>query len=173
MELFLVGIISGIVTGLGMGGGSILILILVTFMNVSQHMAQAINILYFIPTSIIAIIIHAKNDNVDKQVAKKLLIPCVLGSAIGAYLTTMIKSEGLKKYFGFFLLAVRHIRNNYNYKRTYERKEECEMKNLVTGMIFGAVIGGVIGTMASDEIYDIKNMIVKKSKKFAKKCNWM
>lgn len=47
------------------------------------------------------------------------------------------------------------------------------MKNLVTGMIFGAVIGGVIGTMASDEIYDIKNMIAKKSKKFAKKCNWI
>ena len=47
------------------------------------------------------------------------------------------------------------------------------MKNLVTGMIFGAVIGGVIGTMASDEIYDIKNTIMKKSKKFAKKCNWM
>ena len=47
------------------------------------------------------------------------------------------------------------------------------MKNLMTGMIFGAMIGGVIGTMASDEIYDIKNTIVKKTKKLAKKINWM
>ena len=47
------------------------------------------------------------------------------------------------------------------------------MKNLVTGVLVGAVIGGVIGTIASDEIYDIKNMVVKKGKKLAKKYNWM
>ena len=47
------------------------------------------------------------------------------------------------------------------------------MKNLMTGMLFGAVIGGIIGTMASDEIYDIKNTIMKKTKKLAKKYNWM
>ena len=58
MGLILVGIISGIVTGLGMGGGSILILILVTFMSVSQHIAQATNLIFFIPTAVIAIMIH-------------------------------------------------------------------------------------------------------------------
>ena len=47
------------------------------------------------------------------------------------------------------------------------------MKKLVTGVIVGAVIGGVIGTVASDEIYDIKNMIMKKGKKLAKKYDWM
>ena len=47
------------------------------------------------------------------------------------------------------------------------------MKNLVTGVIVGAVIGGMIGTVASDEIYDIKNMIMKKGKKLAKKYDWM
>ena len=47
------------------------------------------------------------------------------------------------------------------------------MKNLMAGILFGAVIGGVIGTIASDEIYDIKNTIMKKTKKFANKYNWM
>lgn len=47
------------------------------------------------------------------------------------------------------------------------------MKNLVKGMFLGAVIGGVIGSVASDEITDIKNVIMKKSKKLAKKYNWM
>ena len=55
MKLILIGIISGIVTGLGMGGGSILILFLTMFMNVSQHTAQAANLIFFIPTSISAI----------------------------------------------------------------------------------------------------------------------
>ena len=47
------------------------------------------------------------------------------------------------------------------------------MKNLMAGILFGAVIGGMIWTIASDEIYDIKNTIMKKTKKFAKKYNWM
>lgn len=47
------------------------------------------------------------------------------------------------------------------------------MRNWITGVLVGAMIGGVIGTIASDEIYDIKNMVMKKGKKLAKKCNWI
>lgn len=47
------------------------------------------------------------------------------------------------------------------------------MKNLFTGMLLGAVIGGVIGTVASDDIYDMTNQVMKKGKKLAKKCNLM
>ena len=45
MKLILIGIISGIVTGLGMGGGSILILFLTMFMDITQHTAQAAKII--------------------------------------------------------------------------------------------------------------------------------
>ena len=58
MKLILIGIISGIVTGMGMGGGSILILILTAFMGVNQHTAQATNLIFFIPTSISAIYVY-------------------------------------------------------------------------------------------------------------------
>ena len=109
MELIIVGIVSGIVTGLGMGGGSILILVLVTFMGVEQHVAQATNLIFFIPTAVIAIFIHIKNQNVEKKIAKKLFLPSVIGSGVGAYLTTLVKGENMKKYFGFFLLAVRNL----------------------------------------------------------------
>ena len=109
MGLILVSIISGIVTGIGMGGGSILILGLVSFMNVSQHVAQATNLIFFIPTAIIAILIHIKNCNIEKSIAKKLFFTSVIGSGIGAYFTIFIKSENLRKYFGVFLLVVRNI----------------------------------------------------------------
>ena len=36
------------------------------------------------------------------------------------------------------------------------------MKNLMTGMFLGAILGGVVGTMASDDIYDFKKMVMKK-----------
>ncbi len=106
MKLILIGIISGIVTGMGMGGGSILILILTTFMLVNQHTAQAANLLFFIPTSISAIYVYFKNKNVDTHIGIKLLYTIIIGAVVGAYLTRFIDSANLKKYFGIFLLVV-------------------------------------------------------------------
>ena len=57
----LIGMISGIVSGTGMGGGTILIFLLTFMMGIEQHVAQATNLIFFIPTSIVAIIINIKN----------------------------------------------------------------------------------------------------------------
>ena len=54
------GIIAGIITSLGMGGGAILILLLTLFMNIDQHISQATNLIFFIPTAITSIIINVK-----------------------------------------------------------------------------------------------------------------
>ena len=59
------GIISGVLGGMGMGGGTILIPLLSIFYAVSQHTAQATNLISFIPMSVIALIIHLKNKLVD------------------------------------------------------------------------------------------------------------
>ena len=61
MTEVLIGIISGIVSGTGMGGGTILIFLLTFLCNVEQHIAQATNLIFFIPTSIIATIIYVRN----------------------------------------------------------------------------------------------------------------
>ena len=106
MKLVMLGIISGIVTGLGMGGGSILIILLTVFLGVEQHLAQATNLFFFIPTAITSIIVHFKNKNVDSSVGRSLLFPVVIGSVLGALLTLQLQSQKLKKYFGIFLLAV-------------------------------------------------------------------
>ena len=106
MKLILIGIISGIVTGLGMGGGSILILFLTMFMFVNQHTAQAANLIFFIPTSISAIYVYFKNKNVEPKVGLKLLYTVIIGAIAGSYLTKYIESASLKKYFGMFILWV-------------------------------------------------------------------
>ena len=48
MLKILTGLISGIVSGTGMGGGTILILILSLFMGIDQHIAQATNLVFFV-----------------------------------------------------------------------------------------------------------------------------
>ena len=70
MVEILIGIASGIISGTGMGGGTLLIFLLVYVLGIEQHIAQATNLIFFIPTSIIAIIINLKNKGYEKYRTK-------------------------------------------------------------------------------------------------------
>ena len=59
----LIGMISGIVSGTGMGGGTILIFLLTFMMGIEQHVAQATNLIFFIPTSIVGIGFFSKSES--------------------------------------------------------------------------------------------------------------
>ena len=70
----LFGFIAGIISSLGMGGGTILIFLLTIFLGISQHIAQATNLVFFIPTSIAAIFMNIKNKKThNKNVEKNKL----------------------------------------------------------------------------------------------------
>ena len=56
--LILAGLVSGIISGMGIGGGIILIPILTIFLGFDQKVAQGITLLYFIPTAIFSLIIN-------------------------------------------------------------------------------------------------------------------
>lgn len=118
------GTISGIVTGLGMGGGTILILLLSLFMNLEQHIAQATNLVFFIPTSLAAIIINIKQKNVDFKLAIIVSIFGIIGAVIGAIISENISSEHLRKYFAIFILIIA-IHEIYKIYKEYriERKK--------------------------------------------------
>lgn len=102
----LIGIISGFVSGMGMGGGTILILCLSMFMGVEQHIAQATNLVFFIPTSIIAIITNIKQKYIDFKVAIPIAISGIVGAVIGAIYSTKTDVKMLKRYFGIFLALI-------------------------------------------------------------------
>lgn len=80
MKEILFGLISGIVASLGMGGGTILILLLNLFGTIEQHMVQGVNLVFFIPTSIVAIYMNIRHKTIDYQVAKPLLIFGIIGA---------------------------------------------------------------------------------------------
>ena len=102
----LTGFLSGIISGMGIGGGAILIPALVFFEGVGQQMAQGINLTYFIPTAVFALIVHLKNKCVRVKLALLLGGCGILGAALGAYLATARDSGLLRKLFGGFLLFV-------------------------------------------------------------------
>ena len=100
------GLVSGVIAGMGMGGGTLLIPILTIFLSVEQHMAQGINLLVFLPMALATLIIHCKNGLVDFKVGIPIMISGVVASIGGSLLTMKLSSELLKKLFGIFLLLV-------------------------------------------------------------------
>ena len=103
MGAIIVGIVSGIVSALGMGGGTILIVALSIFLGIEQHRAQATNIIFFIPTAITAIILNIKNKNIRWDFAKIICFYGIIGAMIGATISINLDTNILKKLYGIFL----------------------------------------------------------------------
>ena len=106
MILFLIGLISGVISGMGIGGGAILIPALVIFIKPEQHVAQSVNLLFFIPTAIVALTIHIKHKNVDFGTGIAILIFGLGGAMLGSKIALLMNGEILRKIFGIFLLVM-------------------------------------------------------------------
>jgi len=102
----LTGFISGIVSGTGMGGGTILILCLSIFLGVDQKIAQATNLIFFIPTSIAAIYINIKQKKINFNVSKIIVLWGIIGAIIGATIAKNIDTRILRRFFGIFLAII-------------------------------------------------------------------
>ena len=100
------GIASGILGGMGMGGGTILIPVLTLFFNEPQHLAQALNLLSFIPMAVISLIIHFKNGFIKYKNILFAILPGLITCVCASYLAKQIDGSLLKKFFGGFLVAL-------------------------------------------------------------------
>lgn len=116
------GTISGIISGIGMGGGSILIVLLVYALGINQHVAQASNLIFFIPTAIISVIINIKQKLLDLKTGIIVGVSGILGAIIGALISKNINDNLLKKIFGFFL-AIIVIHEIYSYIKLYIKQK--------------------------------------------------
>jgi uncharacterized membrane protein YfcA len=106
MILAFIGFLSGIISGMGIGGGTILIPSLVIFNNLPQQQAQGVNLVVFLPVAVIALFTHYKKGNIDFSFAKLIIVGGIFGAIIGSLLAVKIEPMKLKRYFGIFLLIV-------------------------------------------------------------------
>ena len=100
-----IGIALGFLAGIGVGGGSLLILWLTLVLNIEHAVARNINLLFFIPTAVIASFFRWKQGTLDI----KRILPAIFGGCISAACFSLLSSRLditiLKKLFGFLLLA--------------------------------------------------------------------
>lgn len=103
MKEILFGFISGIITAIGLGGGTILILLLNIFSNFDEHIIQGTNLLFFLPTAIISVIINRK---LILKEGKSISFYGIIGAIFGSICSFKFDNTYLKKIFGIFLLLI-------------------------------------------------------------------
>jgi len=102
----LIGLVSGVVTGFGMGGGTILILLVSIIWGIDQHVAQSTNLVFFVPTAIASIITNIKQKCIDYKLGITIGFFGIIGSIIGAQVSIHTEASKLKKYFAIFLIII-------------------------------------------------------------------
>ena len=100
----LCGFGCGVISAWGVGGGTLLLLVMTLVLGVDQRTAQGINLLFFLPTALSALLCHIRGGFVDKPTLKTAVPLAVLLALLGAWAATALDVALLRKPFGVYLL---------------------------------------------------------------------
>lgn len=100
----LLGTLLGFLSGIGVGGGSLLVLWLTVVLGMPPETARSINLLFFLPSALIACIFHWKQGTLKIRTILPAVIAGCITAALCSWLGTVLDTEILKKCFGGLLI---------------------------------------------------------------------
>lgn len=100
----LVGTVLGFLAGIGVGGGSLLMLWLTTFQGLDHPEARVINLLFFLPSALISSFFHRKAGTLQLKSAMPGILAGCLSAAALSLLSQHLDTGLLKKLFGGLLV---------------------------------------------------------------------
>ena len=95
---------AGILSAWGVGGGTLLLLVMTLILGVPQQQAAAVNLLYFLPTAAMGVIAHKRNGLLETEVLKSAIPWGTTAAAAGALAATAVDTAVLRRLFGAYLL---------------------------------------------------------------------
>jgi len=114
--IVLLSLISGIIGGMGMGGGTVLIPALTIFLGVPQRVAQAANVIAFLPMALFVLPKHKQSGLLKTDGVGFIIIPAAISALAFGAVMTVLPSEFLSHSFGLFLIALA-IKGIFNLKQ--------------------------------------------------------
>ena len=102
---FGVSSLFGMLAGMGVGGGSLLLLWLTQVALLPQQQARIINLLFYLPAAIISTMFHQKNGALQKRVVIPAAIAGCAAAVIFTWIAKVIDTTLLKKLLGALLIA--------------------------------------------------------------------
>lgn len=100
----IMGIVLGFLSGLGIGGGSLLMVWLNAVLSWSIQDARAVNLLFFLPSALIACIIRYKKGILNWKVVLPAIISGCLFAVAGNAVSNWVNTITLQKLFGVLLI---------------------------------------------------------------------
>lgn len=100
------GTVTGILSGFGIGGGTLLLIYMTAFAGLDQRLAQGINLLYFLPAAATALPSHVKNGYIQKETAGPAIWAGLAGTALSAWAATGMELMLLQRCFGLYLILI-------------------------------------------------------------------
>ena len=94
------GFLAGIAGAMGLGGGSVLIIYLTVFAGVKQLAAQGINLIFFLPTAAVALIVYSKKGIIKWKIILPIMVLGAIGTLITGFWVGQLKAELIKRFFG-------------------------------------------------------------------------
>ena len=89
----IVAALCGFLSGLGIGGGSLLMVYLTAAAGLDPRTAGAVNLLYFLPAAGVSLIFHSKNRFVDWRAARWAILGGVILAALGAWISSAVSAS--------------------------------------------------------------------------------
>ena len=122
----LAGFGSGILAGMGMGGGNILIPALTLLAGMGQQAAQGVNMLAFLPGALLALCIHRKEGRVKFAHSWPMIAWGAGGAVLGALCALWLPADWLRRLFGGFLvlLSIVQFRNGERRAKQADKNPE-------------------------------------------------
>lgn len=104
MVALAVGALLGFLSGIGVGGGSLLILWLTLVLNWEHTAARSLNLLFFLPAAVVSCFFRWRQGSVDIRKIMPAVIAGCVAVALVSFLARNLETEVIKKLFGGLLI---------------------------------------------------------------------
>lgn len=127
--LLAVGTLLGFLTGLGVGGGSLLILWLTMVLKLEPEAARSLNLLFFLPSALVSTLFRYKGGNIRLQTAVPAIVAGCISTILFSLIGRNIHTELLKKMFGGLLILTGIRELFYNFRLSGHTRKNKQEEN--------------------------------------------
>ena len=102
---FFAAAFCGTLAGMGLGGGSLLILYLTNVAGFDPGLARGINLLFFLPAALLATLSHIRRGKLPAKKVVPAVLAGTLSAALFSFISVLLDIALLQKLFGVLLLG--------------------------------------------------------------------
>ena len=119
----LISFAIAILSGLGIGGGGLLVIYLAFFTELPQLQIQGINLSFFLLCASASVIVHVRKRKLFKGIILIMSTAGIIGTILGCFAAKVISPHILRKIFGVLLVASGMLTFKNTFKKSTKKSD--------------------------------------------------